>query len=205
MPDSKTLTDGNSQGDPPPLMAQVYPDLSELVRYAFLHFHYFPTPNQIEDWHHDIVVLLLADDCRKLKTFDPDKGSLKTWLTSVVRNYVGDYLKHKGTWDNLEETLPEQLLEQPKQELNVITQERLAAVGRVVAKLSARKQQLYRLLGEGFSPAEIAERLNIKAASVHQRKYELIQLIQAGLKNGEGGGKFRARDSTKKNEKNRKK
>lgn len=186
MPDSKQLTDKNKEGDPHPLIAQVYFLMPNLVYYAFRHFHYFPTQDECEDLHDDIVVYLLAKDCHHLNTYDPRQGDLKTWLTSVVRNYIGDYLKRKRDWDSLEETLPEQLMEQPKQELNAITQERLAAVARVVAKLSVRKQQLYRLLSEGFSPAEIAERMNIKAASVHQRRYELIRLIQAGLKNGGG-------------------
>jgi RNA polymerase sigma factor (sigma-70 family) len=168
-------------------MAQVYPLLPDLVYYAFLHFHHFPKPGESEGRCHDIVVYLLAHDCHHLNTYDPDRGELKTWLNTVVRNFVGDYLKHKRSWDSLEETLLEQLLEQPKQERNAITQEQRNAVARVVARLSARKQELYRLLSEGFSPAEIAERLNIKATSVHQRKYELIRLIQAGLKNGGGG------------------
>jgi RNA polymerase sigma factor (sigma-70 family) len=184
MPDGKQLTDGNSQGEPHPLMAQVYPLLPDLVYYAFLHFHHFPIPGESEGRCHDIVVYLLAHDCHNLNTYDPDRGELKTWLNTVVRNYVGDYLKHKRSWNSLEETLLEQLLEQPQQERNAITQEQRSAVDRVVAQLSARKQQLYRLLSEGFSSAEIAERMNIKPASVHQRKYELIRLIQAGLKNG---------------------
>jgi RNA polymerase sigma factor (sigma-70 family) len=184
MPDSKQLTDGNSQGESHPLMAQVYPLLPDLVYHAFLHFHHFPTPGESEGRCHDIVVYLLAHDCHHLNTYDPDRGELKTWLNTVVRNYIGDYLKHKRSWNSLEETLLEQLLEQPQQELNVITQEQRAAVAREVAKLSARKQQLWKLLCEGLSAAEIAERLNIKAASVHQRRYELIRLIQAGLKSG---------------------
>ncbi len=187
MPDSKYLTNGNHKGDAHTLMAQVYLDLPDLVRYAFLHFHHVPTPDEIEDRRDEIAVLLLAGDCHRLKTFDPDKASLRTWLTNVVRNYVGDHLKHKRIWDSLEETLPEYLLEQPRQELNAITQEHLTAVIREVAQLSAWQQQLFALLWEELPAPEIAKRLKIKVASVHRMKHALFQKIRAGIEKKWGG------------------
>lgn len=186
MPDSKYLTNGNYNSDPHALMAQVYLDLSDLVRYAFLHFHQFPTPDEIEDLRDEITLRLLADDGHRLKTFDPNQASLKTWLTKVVEHFVEAYLKRQRTWDSLEDILPEKLWEQPRQELNVITQEQRIAVAREVAKLSARQRQLYTLLCEDLSPVEIAKCLNIKPASVHRMRYNLILKIQAGLKNGGG-------------------
>lgn len=94
-------------------------------------------------------------------------------------------------------------MELPQQERNVITQEQREMVARVVAKLSLHQQQLYALLCEDLSAPEIAERLNIKAASVHRMKYELIQKIKAGVE--KGGGKMRARVGEQKNEDGRKK
>jgi RNA polymerase sigma factor (sigma-70 family) len=36
---------------------------------------------------------LAADDCRKLRRFDPARGPLAAWLTGVVRNAVVDWLR----------------------------------------------------------------------------------------------------------------
>ena len=147
---------------------------------------------------------MIADDYRYLKTFDPAKASLKTWLTAVTEHELGYKFKHEKTWDSLDDTPLDQLLELPQQERNVITQEQREAVARVVAELSLHQQQLYALLCEELSAPEIAERLNIKAASVHRMKHALIQKVKKGIEKN-GGGKLRARVGEQKNEGGRKK
>jgi len=108
-------------------------------------------------------------------------------LTAVTEHELGYKFKHEKSWDSLDDTPLEQLLELPQQERNVITQEQREAVARVVAKLSARQQQLWELLCDDLSASEIAERLNIKAASVHRMKHELIQKIKKGIAKNGGG------------------
>lgn len=178
-------------------------DLVFIVQGICLHFWHHPTFDEIEDYRGKIMLHLLADDGHRLKTYDPSKSSLRTWLTRVAEHLISDELKHRRGWDSLDDVSLELLLEPPRQELQIITQERRALVEQVVNKLSAHQQRLYRLVCEGLSAPEIAKRLNIKTASVHRRKHELIMKIQAGLRNG--GGKSRARMSGQKSNPEQKK
>jgi RNA polymerase sigma factor (sigma-70 family) len=181
MPDSKNLTDGNSQSEPPALPAELYEALPALIHAACRQFHYDPKPDQIENLRGEIILQLLENDGHRLQTFDSDKASLHTWLHTLVRNYVGKRLKRRRKWDSLEDVLPEVLLEQPRQELNVSAHEEFVAVARVVAKMSARQQELFRLVCAELSTAEIAKRLKIKPESVRRMKHGLRQKIKAGL------------------------
>ncbi len=188
MPDSNYLTEEISHGDLSALLAKLYDELPSLIWYACGEFHHYPKPDEIEDLRAEIIVRFFKNDGHTLKTFHSDKGKLNTWLHAVVRNYVSGRLKRQRKWDSLEDVLPETLMEQPRQELNVSTHEELAAVIRVVTQLSARQQAIFRLICAELSTSEMAERLKIKPESVRRVKYELRQKIKAGLeKNGRGG------------------
>ncbi len=185
MLDSNYPTEEISQGDLSALLAKLYDELPGLIRYACGEFHHYPKPDEIEDLRAEIIVQFFKNDGQTLKTFHSDRGKLNTWLHAVVRNYVGGRLKRRRKWDSLENVLPETLMEQPRQELNVSTHEELAAVIRIVAQSSARQQEIFWLLCAELSTSEMAERLKIKPESVRQMKYELRQKIKAGLeKNG---------------------
>lgn len=186
MPDSKHRNEENSRRESRVFPAALYAELPDLIRSACWQFHYFPTPEEIEDRRAEIIVRFLEHDGYLLQTFDAERGTLKTWLHTVVRNYVGKHLKRRQKWDSLEDVLPEILLEQPRQELNVKAQEQFIAVARVVPQLSARQQELFRLVCEECSTIEIAQRLKLKPESVRRMKYELRQKIKAGL--GKNGG-----------------
>jgi len=49
----------------------------------------------INDAVQDVFVRLLKDDCRLLKTFDPKRASITTWLTLVARSTTIDGLRRK--------------------------------------------------------------------------------------------------------------
>lgn len=184
MPDSKIRIESINHPDLTSLAAQCQQLLPSIVWHICQRFHRSPAAEKIEDYVEEMLLYLLADDYHHLRLYDPDKGKLKTWLNVVTEHKLVYEFKHEKAWDSLDETIAEQLWELPQQERNVITQEDKAAVVREVAKLSVRKQQLFHLLCEGFTPAEIAKRMNIKPASVHQRKHELILILQTAIKNG---------------------
>jgi RNA polymerase sigma-70 factor (ECF subfamily) len=187
MPDSKTQTENTNPNDWPALWAQCRDLLPDIVWRICRRYDRVPRPEKIEDQVEDMLLHLLADDYHHLKTYDPDKGELKTWLFTVTKNELIGKFKHEKAWDSLEETLLEKLLELPQQERNVITQEELEAVAREVAKLSAKKRRLFALFWEGLDAPEIAERLNIKPASVHRMKHALFQKIREGVEKKWGG------------------
>jgi RNA polymerase sigma factor (sigma-70 family) len=183
MPDSKNRTESTNINDWPALLEQCQDLLPDIVWRICRRYDRFPRPEKIEDHVGDMMLYLLAHDYHNLKTYDPDKGELKPWLFVVTEHELRHRFKREKAWDSLDEPLLEQLLELPQQERNAITQEQLEAVARVVAKLSARRRQLFALLWAGYSPAEIAEQMQIKIATVHWMTHELIQKIREGIKN----------------------
>ncbi len=107
----------------------------------------------------------------------------------------------KRKWDRLEETVAEKLIEQPTQELNIISKEQRASLTSEITKLSEHDRRLILLICDEVPVAEIANQLKIKPESVHRMKHQIIQKIKAGIM---GGVKYRARVPNKKNENNSK-
>jgi RNA polymerase sigma-70 factor (ECF subfamily) len=57
-----------------------------------------PSPagqHDIEDVVQDVFVRLLGNDYRLLRTYDPNRASLVTWLTIVARSTALDYLRKR--------------------------------------------------------------------------------------------------------------
>lgn len=95
MSDGKTRFENDNHHDVKSLVAQCQLCLPGIVRQVCQRFHRHPNPDKIEDYCDEILLLLLADDDRYLKTFDPAKASLKTWLTAVTEHELGYKFKHE--------------------------------------------------------------------------------------------------------------
>jgi RNA polymerase sigma-70 factor (ECF subfamily) len=54
-----------------------------------------PLQQDAEDVAQDVFVRLLRDDCRLLRTYDPARASLVTWLTIVARSAALDHLRKR--------------------------------------------------------------------------------------------------------------
>lgn len=166
-----------------------------MVAFAYRHYsNGYAPPDDVEELTEEIIKLLLDHNCHRIKTYDPAKASLKTWLTPIVRHETWVFIKKKRTWDSLDETLAEKLMEQPTQELNLISKEQQIAMNKEIAQLSEQNRQLITLIREEFPVAEIAKQLNIKPESAHRMKYEIIQKLRVKL-NKNGGGQFSCQSS----------
>jgi RNA polymerase sigma-70 factor (ECF subfamily) len=51
---------------------------------------------QADDVAQDVFVRLVADDFRLLRTFDPSRASLATWLTVIARRTALDHLRRRA-------------------------------------------------------------------------------------------------------------
>jgi RNA polymerase sigma-70 factor (ECF subfamily) len=51
--------------------------------------------DDLEDPVQEVFVRLLKDDCRLLRTYDPERASLSTWLTLVARSVAIDHLRRR--------------------------------------------------------------------------------------------------------------
>ena len=54
-----------------------------------------PTPGDIEDLTQEVFVRLCKDDFRLLRTYDPARAGLSTWLTIVARSTARDALRRR--------------------------------------------------------------------------------------------------------------
>ena len=182
MPDRKNIHELRE------LVANSRDIIKSTVDYAYRQYNngYAP-PDDIEELTERIIELLLDHDCHNIKMYDSNLANLRTWLSPLVRHKTWDFIKKKRKWDSLDETVAERLLEHPKQELNIISQERQMAFEKEIEKLSEHDRCLINLIREEVPVAEIAECLNIKPLSVNRMKHKIIQKIKAGL-NKNGGG-----------------
>lgn len=56
----------------------------------------------VEDLLQDILFCLFDKDCYRLRQFNPDRGSLKTFLVVIARRYAVDQLRSRGYGGRLE-------------------------------------------------------------------------------------------------------
>ena len=187
MPDSKSIQEWQE------FIAESRAIIKTAVVNVYRKYNGYAPPDDVEELTEKIILLLLDHDCHKIQTYDPSKGDLKTWLPSVVRNSVWAFIEKKRKWDSLEETVAEKLMEQPKQELNIILQEQQIALTKEIEKLSEHDRRLILLIYNEMPIAEIAKRLKIKPDSVYRMKHQIIQKIRANLKMG--GGQFPCQSS----------
>lgn len=93
--------------------------------------------------------------------FDPQKGSLKNWMQRVCINQALTHLRAKNTFQELE-NLPVEPITNPM----VLNQLQMEDLMNEIRKLPLPYRTVFNLYHvEGYSHAEIAELLNIKASS----------------------------------------
>ena len=160
------------------------PLTAKAVRVACRKYKHRATPEEIEDFTEDFIELLLEDDCRRLRTHDPDKASFKTWLQHVVNHHVSRQLQKDHPAEPLEESLLNKLSYAPKQDKELLRKERRAILYAEIDNLSLHDQRIARLKLREVSDEEIARELNIKPASVGREwrviKTKLARMVTDG-------------------------
>jgi RNA polymerase sigma factor (sigma-70 family) len=147
--------------------------IAKAVRIACWKYNYNATPDEIEDFTEQIIVLLLEDDGRKLRSYDASKGAFATWLQSVVNHDVSRQLQKNHPAESLDDYLLT-LSYAPKQEKELLRKEERAILYAEIDKLSLHDQKIARMILLEVPDEEIAKELNIKAASVG-REWRVIQ------------------------------
>lgn len=56
------------------------------------------SPSDVDDCVQDVYVRLLREECRLLRTFDPKRAALTTWLTIIARTIVHERSKKRSGW-----------------------------------------------------------------------------------------------------------
>jgi RNA polymerase sigma-70 factor (ECF subfamily) len=130
----------------------------------------------------NLVVQLLANDKRKLRSFDPGRGSrLGTWLGLLATHAAYDYLRSlrrevpRVPLSEAESTSCDE--ESPYEQVE--RQERTDMMQSVMSKLSAKDQQFVTLyFNRGMSPEAVACAMKISVKTVYSKKHKIQSRLE---------------------------
>jgi len=160
------------------LFSTLLPQVQAAVQRACQSYRHRATPDEVDDLTQQLLLRLLEQDARRLRSYDPLKAAFSTWLDAVARHHLSNHLhrqKHLESWEHL---APEELIYPPLQEATLLAAERREVLQRAMSKLPAREQQI---LGLCFSAEvaaiDIAALIGMSVGLVYKHKhYGMVKL-----------------------------
>ena len=133
-------------------------------------------PGEIEDLTQDVFVRLCRDDFRLLRSYDPARASLSTWLTIVARSTARDALRRRRA-----EAVPIESV--PEARLAIEPVEPAIRLKLPEALLSPRQREILAMLYDReMDVAEIARALGIDAQTVRSTHHKAMIKLRAHFK-----------------------
>jgi len=128
---------------------------------------------EVEDLTQEVFVRLCKDDFRLLRTYDPERASLSTWITIVARSTARDGLRRRRAETVPLDAVPEaQLAIEP-----VLPVEKLKLPE---ALLSPRQREILAMLYDReMGVAEIARALGIDPQTVRSAHHKAMVKLRA--------------------------
>jgi RNA polymerase sigma factor (sigma-70 family) len=134
---------------------------------------------EAEDLSQEVFIRLCKDDFRLLKTYDPLRAGLTTWLTIVARSTARDALRRRRIQGVNIEDVPEAALAVPAVE----PVDRLTYPQEL---LSPRQREILALIYDrDMDVAEIAVKLRIAAQTVRSMHHKAMLKLRAHFGVGE--------------------
>jgi RNA polymerase sigma-70 factor (ECF subfamily) len=129
-----------------------------------------PGPDEVEDVAQDVFVRLIRDDCRLLRTYDPARSSLVTWLTIVARSTALDGLRRRRIeTEAIESHDPPAPAPPPAPEAVEVPADLLTERQRLVLHLVFDRQ---------MPVQEVSRLLGIDAQTVRSTRHKAIQRLR---------------------------
>jgi RNA polymerase sigma factor (sigma-70 family) len=177
-----TRDDSHEPFTPEELFDQVLPLLTPVTRAACLHCGLRPSPDNVEHFSHRLILLLMEDDYRRLRTYHHEAG-LKTWLKTVANHDVSHWLARERKNITLEDAPPHTFDLMPEQEELFGLKEERCKLIKAVKQLTTEDQEWFNLLFQDeVSTEQIVQRLGCMHTTVRKRKERLIEKLK-GLVN----------------------
>jgi RNA polymerase sigma-70 factor (ECF subfamily) len=130
-------------------------------------------PGDVEDLCQEVFLRLCKDDYRLLKSYDPGRAALSTWLTIVARSTARDLLRRRRIESVDLESAPESALATPPVE----PVEKLRFPDDL---LSPRQKEVLTLLYDrDMEVAEVAAALAIDAQTVRSMHHKAMLKLRA--------------------------
>jgi RNA polymerase sigma factor (sigma-70 family) len=135
-----------------------------------------PNPSDIEDLTQDVFVRLCKDDFRLLRSYDPARAALSTWLTIVARSTARDALRRRRPDGVPIEAVPEA-------QLAVDPVEPVRKLKLPEALLSPRQREILTMLYDReMEVAEVAQALGIDPQTVRSAHHKAMTKLRAHFK-----------------------
>src|SRR5689334_4465194 len=131
----------------------------------------------------DVCINLLRDDMRKLRVYDPARGSkLGSWLGLLAINTAYDYLRatsRRPMLDKLDGAV-ERPASEPSALDTLLDKERWDYLNTLMSDFSDRDRRFVELYyGQGLLPEEVAAAMQISVKTVYSKKNKLRTRLQA--------------------------
>jgi RNA polymerase sigma-70 factor, ECF subfamily len=145
--------------------------------------------DDVRDIYAELCVQLLGNDMRRLRQFDPLRGTpLRAWLGVLARHAAFDLLRLRlrqptVRWKGEETTYLEALHSDAPDPLGICCmRERARLFAALVEGLSERDREFVQLyFYEGLDPEQTAERLGICVGTVYSKKHKIRARIESLL------------------------
>lgn len=135
-----------------------------------------PPYADIEDLTQDVFIRLCKDDYRLLRSYDPARASISTWITIVARSTARDGLRRRRG-----ESVPIEAV--PEAQLAVDPVEPTQKLKLPEALLSPRQREILTMLYDReMDVAEIARALDIDPQTVRSAHHKAMVKLRAHFK-----------------------
>ena len=178
------MPDSNEREDLKLLVANSYEVITTTVQFACLNYNHGAPSDEVEELRGQVIVLLLKDDCHRLKTYDPDKSSFNTWLQHVTNHYVSRYFQKQPPAEPLEDLPPDLFSYSPTQEKELLKKEQRTRLREDLHQLTPHDQHIARLKLSDATDQEIAQAMKIKPRSVQQEWSKIVRKLKTIFKRG---------------------
>jgi RNA polymerase sigma factor (sigma-70 family) len=135
-----------------------------------------PVSGEIEDLTQEVFVRLCKDRFRLLRSYDPSRAALSTWLTIVARSTARDALRRRRL-----ESVPIENV--PEAQLAVAPVEPVQKLKLPEALLSPRQREILAMLYDReMDVAEVARALGIDPQTVRSAHHKAMLKLRAHFK-----------------------
>jgi RNA polymerase sigma-70 factor (ECF subfamily) len=132
-----------------------------------------PTPSDTEDLTQEVFVRLCKDNFRLLRTYDPARAGLSTWITIVARSTARDALRRRRA-----DSVPIDLV--PEAQLAVDPVEPVQKLKLPDALLSPRQREILAMLYDReMDVVDIAKLLGIDPQTVRSAHHKAMLKLRA--------------------------
>lgn len=163
--------------DPERLFQSLFADVPTIVRKACHSLGYKPSPEEFEGLVQRILLLLLDNDFRILRSFN-NLSEPQTWLFTISRRYTLRRLNEKRRESSLQDLSPDAFVFLPDQEEKLLAAEHQQWLYSAASKLTAHEQKLFAYIISGEKAEEISRRMHIKKETVYRERSLLIKKLK---------------------------